>query len=71
MRVLHRKDRAAGKAAVYTNPANRLDRRSISLGGEKKIVIQVSKNGEITGTLEASYNRAIATRAHDGVDAVL
>jgi hypothetical protein len=40
-----------------------------SLGGEKKIVIQINRNGEITGTLDASYNRAIATRAHDGVDA--
>jgi hypothetical protein len=57
------------KGGGLYKPGESVGQALISLGGEKKIVIQVSKNGEITGTLEASYNRAIATRAHDGVDA--
>jgi hypothetical protein len=40
-----------------------------SLGCEKKIVIQVNNNGEITGTLDVTYNRAIATRSDATTDA--
>lgn len=39
-----------------------------SVGGDKRVVIQINHKGEVTGTLEAIYDRSKATIANDAVD---